>query len=113
MERLGQLVRQDEKYANSTTLEVHAAIIENYEDQFGDLLQRHSMMPEEDSTPSNPELEVDLKHLDAEAAKELLAIKDKNPKLYKHYVGEFTGWSAVADINCRKKAVREVPTSIC
>ena len=45
MEKLSQLIRQDKKYEDATTIEVHQAILEDYEDQFGDLLQRHSMMP--------------------------------------------------------------------
>ena len=64
MEKLSQLIRQDKKYEDATTIQVHQAILENYEEQFRDLLQCHSMMPNEDSIPDNPELKVDLKHLD-------------------------------------------------
>ena len=57
------------------------------------------MMPEEDSTPSNPKFKVHLRHLDSESEKEFLAMKDKYPKLYntqEQYVGKFT-------ITCRQK----------
>ena len=68
------------------------------------------MMPEEDSTPANPELKVDLDHLDPDTKKQFLKIKNKYPKLYsthKHHVGRFTGFTAEANIdpkiNCRQK----------
>ena len=110
MEKLSQVIRQDKKYEDATTIEVHQAILEDYEDQFEDLLQRHSMLPNEDSTPGNPELKVDLNHLDSETAEAFPTMKEKYPNLYsthKHHVGKFTGWHAKADINtainCRQK----------
>ena len=89
MVKLSQVIRQDKKYENATTIEVHQAILQDYEDQFGDLLQRHSMMPNEDSTPDNPELKVDLNHLDSETSEAFSTMKDKYPNLYsthKHHV---------------------------
>ena len=44
MEKLSQVIRQDKKYEDATTIQVHQAILENYEDQFGDLLQQHSKL---------------------------------------------------------------------
>jgi hypothetical protein len=67
-------------------------------------------LPEEDSTPANPELKVDIDHLDPDIKSQFLKIKNKYPKLYsthKHHVGRFTGFTAEADIdpkiNCRQK----------
>ena len=81
MEKLSQVIRQDKKYEDATTIEVHQAILEDYEDQFGDLLQRHSMMPNEDSVPDNQELKVDLNHLNSETAEAFSTMKDKYPNL--------------------------------
>ena len=68
------------------------------------------MMPNEDSTPNNPELKVDLDHLDSETAEAFSSMKEKYPNLYsthKHHVGLFSGWDARATINtainCRQK----------
>ena len=68
------------------------------------------MMPDEDSTPNNPELKVDLDHLDPETAEAFSSMKAKYPNLYsthKHHVGLFSGWAAKAiintAINCRQK----------
>ena len=65
------------------------------------------MMPNEDSTPNNPELKVNLDHLDPEA---FSTMKAKYPNLYsthKHHGGLFSGWAAKAiintAINCRQK----------
>ena len=38
MEKLSQVIRQDKKYEDAATIEVHQAILEDYKDQFGDLL---------------------------------------------------------------------------
>ena len=110
MEKLSQVIRQDKKYEHAETIEVHQAILQDYEEQFGNLLQKHSMMPNEDSTPDNPELKVDLDHLDSETAQAFSTMKARYPNLYsthKHHVGLFSGWAAKAiintAINCRQK----------
>ena len=68
------------------------------------------MMPNEDSTPDNPELKVDLDHLAPDDAEAFSTMKKKYPALYsthKHHVGLFTGWApkAIIDpsVNCRQK----------
>ena len=68
------------------------------------------MMPNEDSTPDNPELKVDLDHLAPDDAEAFSTMKKKYPALYsthKHHVGLFTGWAAKAmidpSVNCRQK----------
>ena len=49
------LVRKEHEHKKTSTLDVYKIICENYDDEYNDLLQRQSMMPEEDSTPANPE----------------------------------------------------------
>ena len=109
-EKVARLVRNEHKHKNTSTVDVYKIICENYDDEYNNLLQRQSMMPEEDTTPSNQELKVDIDHLDPDTKKEFLKIKNKYPKLYsthKHHVGRFTGFTAEANIdpkiNCRQK----------
>ena len=97
-------------YENARTINIHQAILQDYEDQFENLLQIHSMMPSEDNSKDNPELKVDLDHLSKEDAATFSSIRSRYPSLYsthKHHVGLFTGWSAKAKIdpavNCRQK----------
>jgi hypothetical protein len=109
-EKVARLVRNEHKHKKTPTLDVYKIICENYDDEYNNLLQRQSMMPEEDSTPANPELKVDIDHLDPDIKRKFLSIKNKYPQLYsthKHHVGRFTGFTAEANIdpkiNCRQK----------
>ena len=85
-------------------IDINKVITEQYDDEFSNILQKHSMIPEDDNTLNNPELKVDLDHLDKTTQKQFNTIKNKYPKLYsthKHMVGEFTGFKATADIDPR------------
>ena len=69
------------------------------------------MISKEDSVPDNPELKVDLKHLDSESADAFLTLKDKYPNLYsthKNHVGQFTGWHDKAVINKAIKCIQKL-----
>ena len=110
IEKISQAIRKENKYENAKTINIHQAILEDYNEQFGNLLQRHSIMPSEDLSKDNPELKVDLNHLSKEDAATFSSIQSKYPNLYsthKHHVGLFTGWSAKAlidpAVNCRQK----------
>ena len=83
-------------------IDINKVITEQYNDEFSNILQKHSMIPEDDNTLNNPELKVDLDHLDKTTQKQFNTIKNKYPKLYsthKHMVGKFTGFKAKADID--------------
>ena len=41
MEKLSQVIRQDKKYEHAKTIEVHQAILQDHEEKFGNLLQKH------------------------------------------------------------------------
>ena len=119
MEKLSQAIRQDKKYENAETIDIHQAILQDYEEQFGNLLQRHSMMPNEDLS-DNPELKVDLDHLSPDDAEAFSVIQAKYPGLYsthKHHVRLLTGWAAKAiidpSINCKQKKAWTLFTNNC
>ena len=70
-EKISRLIRQDPKYVNCSTTQVNRIITETYDSEFPELLQKHSMIPA-DLEPSNPELKVDVSHLDSEMQKKFL-----------------------------------------
>ena len=110
LEKITYQVRKNKKYKNASLIDIHRVVTEQYDDEFANILQKHSMIPADDNTPDNPELIVDLNHLDDATKKQFNTIKNKYPKLYsthKHQVGRFTGFEAKANIdpriNCRQK----------
>ena len=46
MEKLSQVIRKDKKYEHAATIEVHQAIIQDYEDQLGNLMWQQYRVPQ-------------------------------------------------------------------
>ena len=95
--------------ADHSTINIFRAIIEDQDEKHQNILQSHSMLPEEDGS-NNIETNVDLSHLDDQATEMFTDIRRKYPDLYaksKHDIGQFTGFEVHADIhqklNCKQK----------
>ena len=100
-EKIAQLVRTDPAHKNKSTIEINRIITENYESEYPQILQKNSMIPEGLSA-NNPNLKVNLDHLDKNTKELFNTVKNKYPKLYsqhKHHIGKFTAFSAQAIID--------------
>ena len=87
--------------ADHSTINIFRAIIEDQDEKHPNILQSHSMLPEEDGS-NNIETNVDLSHLVAQITEMFTDIRRKYPDLYarsKHDIGMFNGFEVQADID--------------
>ena len=65
-----------------STFDVYRTVCENFDDHYANILQKHSMIPSDDSDSNNPELQVNLDHLDKATKQLFLNMKKKYKDLY-------------------------------
>ena len=85
LEKIAHHVRSDPTHQNLSTIEINRLVPEKYVSDFSNVLQKQSTIPQA-LDENNPNLKVEINHLDDKAQKHFLEIKNKCPSLYSNHL---------------------------